>query len=364
MIVGGGVIGLAAALACKQSGMETIVLEKDRCGGQASGAAAGMLAPFSEIGEDPDDFFRLCLHSLRMFPDWVDTVRRLSGESFEYTQSGSFHVAFHEADLLELESRKRWQSEFSIEAELLEEGALKRRLPLLNAAAKAALFYPEESHVYAPAYVRALKIACVREGVVLHEHCGNTTVSLSANGFVAETETGETYSGDRLVLSAGAWSAQWEKMLGIRLPVFPIRGQICSYALSPGTLGSIVFTSQGYFVQKQSGQFVCGASEDVSGFDARVTERGIRRLQMWAEKMFPFLKKERLASSWAGLRPATQDGFPLIGKVPGRHDVILATGHYRNGILLSPITAHIVCNLLQDKEPHIAISAFDPGRFT
>ena len=170
-------------------------------------------------------------------------------------------------------------------------------------------------------------------------------------------------AGDRLVISSGAWSGLLERDLGIRIPVFPIRGQICSYDITPGHVRHMVFSSQGYMVAKRDGQLVCGASEDLAGFDSSVTEQGIARLEAWNYQMFPFVQELPPTFKWAGLRPATQDGYPLIGMLSTDERIIMACGHYRNGILLSPITANIVAQLLAGKENRTALQAFSPQRF-
>lgn len=363
MIIGGGVMGLASAFECAMRHDEVVVLEKGTCGGQASGAAAGMLAPFSEIGEDPDDFFRLCFESLKLFPKWQRDVKQQSGLPFEYNESGSFHAVFHEADALALETTMDWQNEQGAKAELLVQKELQRMEPEISKEITSAIYYPEEHHLYAPDYVKALEVACRKLGVAINEQTDVTKV-ISGEGQVAvETENGKSFRGDHLVVCSGAWAKQWADTFDLEIPVFPIRGQICAYHLPPGTVNQIVFTSQGYFVQKADGSLVCGASEDIAGFETSVTEKGISRLENWSKVVFPFLRGKRPDHQWAGLRPATRDGFPLLGKLPAAANVIFAVGHYRNGILLSPITAKTVGALIDSEKPVVPIEAFRPERF-
>lgn len=363
IVVGGGVIGLSVAFECARRDLDVVLLEKGRCGGQASGAAAGMLAPYSEISEDPDDFFRLCLASLKRFPQWQKDVKETSGIDFEYTNCGSLHTVFHEADRFELETRVSWQREFAIESRLLEGEELRRFEPALGDEVTAALYYPEESHLYSPDYVKSLEKACKRSGVYIWEHSGEINIESYDQEVVVQTQRGQFISGDRLVICSGAWSGRWEKEFGINIPVFPIRGQICAYNTPQAALNSIVFTSQGYFVQKENGSLVSGASEDIAGFDTSVTEKGIARLVNWGKKVIPQLDRKQPVHTWAGLRPATQDGFPLLGKLQKAPHVIFATGHYRNGILLSPITAMAVADLIEDKPSEVSLEAFRPDRF-
>lgn len=155
---------------------------------------------------------------------------------------------------------------------------------------------------------------------------------------------------DRLVVCAGAWSGEYERWFGLSVPIHPIRGQICSYEHQETEVRHMIFSSQAYWVGKRNARLVCGASEDVAGFETSVTERGIGRLIRSSNQLFPFLKGKETAHRWAGLRPATRDGMPMLGQVEGMPAVIMAAGHYRNGILLSPITAHIVADLLEEKQ--------------
>ncbi|TWI57829.1 glycine oxidase ThiO [Halalkalibacter nanhaiisediminis] len=364
LILGGGVIGLATAFELSRRDYDVTVLEKSTCGGQASGAAAGMLAPFSEIGEDPDDFFLLCLDSLRLYKQWQQDVKQAAKLDFEYSESGSLHAVYHEADVLSLQTRQSWQREFGAEAELITGNRLRELEPSLSEDVIAAMYYPEESHVFAPDYVRALEAACRHQGVTIVEHLESVEVCVWQNELLLQAADGRKFTGDRLVVCSGAWSKELEDIFGIRIPVYPIRGQICAYEVPVEQVKHIVYTSQGYLVPKGNGTLVNGASEDIAGFKTEVTEKGISRLTNWNKRIFPFLEKKTPFHTWAGLRPATQDGFPLIGKLEQASHVVFATGHYRNGILLSPVTAIAVADLLDNKQAYAPLAACKPERFT
>lgn len=405
IVLGGGIIGLSCALEMRLRGADVTVLEAGKCGGQASGAAAGMLAPYSENPEYPDEFFRLCRESLELYPQWQRRVRELSGMDFEYTECGSLYAAYHEADLLALESRLRWQREHGSSGEILRGAELFAAEPGLSREVVAALRTPEESHIYAPDFVEALKAACLKAGVVVRERLGELEptewergVEVRGNGgFDAESpaklarraddgknrtlggvdpaaENGTSRPGeavfraDRLVICTGAWAGKLSGRLGIRLPVQPIRGQICAYEWGAGEedhvpVRHMIFGSQGYLVQKANGTLVCGASEDVAGFDSSVTERGIARLLRWNKRVLPALGQAQPFRRWAGLRPATLDGRPLIGRLERAERIIFAAGHYRNGILLSPATAKLVADLAEGRQAEPWQTAFRPERF-
>ncbi|AJY73608.1 glycine oxidase ThiO [Paenibacillus beijingensis] len=368
IVLGGGIIGLSCALEAVRDGRAVTVIESQAFGGQASGAAAGMLAPFSENTEQPDPFFRLCLDSLRLYPKWLEKVEGLSGMKAEWLRTGSINAVFHEADLLPLQTRLTWQSPFTERAELVEGRQLRELEPLLSREAIAGVYIPEESHINAPLLVAALEKACRNAGVTLIEHAGELTEfivkdfhSVSSEITVGTSRAG-SFQADRIVLCTGAWSGIFENWFNIPVTVHPIRGQICAYEVPAGFVRHMVFTSQAYWVGKNNGTLVCGASEDVAGFDSTVTEHGIQRLCRWTSRMMPFLAGENPVHSWAGLRPATRDGWPLLGRVNGHPNIIMAAGHYRNGILLSPITAYHVGRLL-DGAVNEQLVAFAPERF-
>ena len=356
-IVGGGVIGLSIGYECQKRGNEVTIVEAGECGGQASGAAAGMLAPYSEIEEDPDDFFRLCQRSLQLFPEWQEEIKLVSKMDFEYSESGSLYCIFHEADRLSLETKQAWQSEFGVHSTILSGDKAREKEPELSSETVAALWCPEESHIYAPDYVAALLQACRNSGVHVMEHTGEAKLFDDETVVTNDREIKADYT----VIATGAWSMNWEEQVKCKLPVYPIRGQICAYE---GTsLNHIIFTSQGYLVAKENGSLVAGASEDIAGFDTNVTDHGIGRLEKWSKRVIPTLEAKQPFHKWAGLRPATQDGFPLIGRLNSNPRLLLAVGHYRNGILLSPITAKIIANEIEGISQDIAIENFRPDRF-
>ncbi|PRX71732.1 glycine oxidase [Cohnella sp. SGD-V74] len=351
LILGGGIIGLSSAWEAAKRGFRVTVLEAEEFGGQASGAAAGMLAPFSENTESPDAFFRLCADSHARYPDWVRELEELTGRSVELRGSGSLNVAFHEADFLSLRARLEWQSRYGTGFELLGASELRRLEPELSEQALGALYCPGESHVFAPKLVGALEEACRRAGVRLVAHAGRVAglERVAGTGVAVRTAGAGSWLADRVVVCAGAWSGFVREWLPVDVPVHPIRGQICAYDGKGGRIRHMIFSSQAYWVGKKDGSLVCGASEDVAGFERSVTEQGIGRLTRWSGRAMPYLRDVSPSRGWAGLRPATLDGWPLIGSVPEAPELILACGHYRNGILLSPATAAIVGDLLQGK---------------
>lgn len=364
IVAGGGVIGLACALECRRRGFRVTLVESGRFGGQASGAAAGMLAPYSENNEQPDAFYRLCRESLELYEEWLYQLRPYSSIDEEFVRTGSLNVVYYEADIQPMLQRITWQQATGARAEWVDAASVRRMEPALTEDVVGALYYPDEAHLYAPAYVRALEEACRKSGVTMIEGAGKLTVKEWQQGIVLQGETTSEVHGDLLILCTGAWSAEWQDIFDVHWPVFPIRGQICAYPSANGELQHMVFTSQGYAVGKRNGTIVCGASEDVAGFDTSVTDKGIGRLKSWNSRLIPALREREISYAWAGLRPATQDGYPFLGPIAGAEHIICAFGHYRNGILLSPFTARTVADWAEGRGVPEYMRAFDPLRFT
>ncbi len=201
-------------------------------------------------------------------------------------------------------------------------------------------------------------------GVTICDYLEEVHVESWKETIQLKAKNGQSFTGDRLVIASGAWAKELEEVFDISIPVYPIRGQICAYEIPVGQVQHIVYTSQGYLVPKANGTLVNGASEDIAGFNTTVTDKGIKRLTNWNKHILPFLADKIPFHTWAGLRPATQDGFPLIGELTNAPHIIFATGHYRNGILLSPVTGHIVSDLLEGKKERVPLAMFAPERFS
>lgn len=365
IILGGGIIGLSCAYEAAKRNYKVTLIEPGSLGGQASGAAAGMLAPYSEQLEQPDAFFQLCRRSLLMYERWTQEIEELSNCSAGLRNCGSLYVCKHEADIQPLLTRLLWQNEWQAGMEQLKREELLQLEPQLSKDIVAGLYNPAESHVDAPQLVRALIVCCKLMQVRLIEQAGAIEAVEQTDAGIRVKYAAEIKSicADRLIVCSGAWTSMYENSFNLTIPIHPIRGQICSYKNSAVTPAHLIFSAHAYWVMKSDGRLICGASEDVAGFNTETTEQGIGRLIRASENWLPALRGQQLYSCWAGLRPATKDGWPLIGPIDRTGRIIIASGHYRNGILLSPVTALITTDLLDD---HLScgITPFHPARFT
>ncbi len=361
LVVGGGVIGCAVAWALAERGLAVTLLERGALAGEASGAAAGMLAPFGEaLGEGP--FLRWALRALARFPSLAEQLRDASGVDPEYSASGILRVALEPDAARALEALAALPGADALAR--LEPREAFALAPGLSRAVVSAVFSPAEGHVRSPLLVRAYAGAAARRGARIE-------TGAPVGGLVREGERVlgvETPDGARaagaVVLCTGSGSRLASGWLGagFELPVAPVRGQIASLDAPSPPFGPILWSEGGvYLVPKRDGSVVAGATVERVGFDCRVTASGVAELLAGAARLVPALADATFRGAWAGLRPETPDGLPLIGPVPGAAGLYVAAGHYRNGVLLSPVTAELVADGLLGKgwrEP-----AFLPERF-
>lgn len=359
IVVGGGVIGCAVAyyLACE--GVRVDVLERGEIGGEASGAAAGMLAPLAEV-EDAGAFQALCVESLRLFPALASTLREETGIDIEYLTSGILRVALTDAEerrLRELAARPGCLPLHWLKAE-----ELRAFEPALSPEIRGGLYSPEEHQVNADRLVQAFARAAEAKGAALHRGRVSGLLIPGDHRVVGvRTANGDIIAG-HAVLAAGPWTGRLAAPLGTDLPVFPVRGQMMALP-SRSAPRHIVWGSAGYLVPKANGLVFAGATVEKVGFRRRTTAAGLRGLAAMASSLAPRLGAISPVDSWAGLRPGSADGLPLLGPLPGWEGVSVATGHYRNGILLSPITGRLIARSIIDGSPDEALGPFSPARF-
>jgi glycine oxidase len=361
IIVGGGVIGCAVGYYLTQAGASVTIVERGEIGGEASGAAAGMLAPLSESPR-PGPFVELCLTSLRLFPALAAALRQETGIDIEYLPSGILRVALTEDEERELRHRMEWQSALGLPLEWVDGEALRRLEPRLGPA-QGALYSPQEHQVSAGRLTQAFAQAAARRGAVLRQD--TTVTDLLTNGqriTGVRTSSGEV-SGGQVVLAAGPWTGAFARRLGVPLPVRPVRGQMLALADFALPLRHIVWGEAAYLVPKANGFLFVGATVEDVGFRASTTTKGQRGLQRGAHALVPSLAHSQVASSWAALRPGSPDDLPILGPVPGWDGLSVAGGHYRNGILLAPITGRLMAQLLTEGKTEVSLAPFSAGRF-
>jgi glycine oxidase len=357
VVVGGGVVGCAVAFELAREGLGVALLERGELAGEASGAAAGMLLPLGEA-PGPGPFLALGLRSLALFPALAAELRERSGIDPEHEPCGALHVAADPDAAARLAARARTLAAFG--AEWLDASEARGLEPRLGPRTLGAMLARAEAHVRSPLLVRALAAAAAALGARIET--GMPVLGLRREGervVGVETPAGPVAAA-RVVLCAGAWSPA---LAPFPLPVEPVRGQILALESPRPALGAIVVGPRCYLVPKRDGSVVVGATEERAGFDARVTAAGLAELLAGARELLPALGAASFRGGWAGLRPATPDGLPAVGPAPGAPGLLVAAGHHRNGVLLAPLTARLVADLVFGKSLPPEAAALAPDRF-
>lgn len=351
VVVGGGVIGLAAAWRLSQAGATVTVLERaERPPGGATRVAAGMLAPVGELTFGEPDLLELTLVAAELYPGFVAELEEATGLSTGYEVRGALHVALDRDEAEQLRRVHDLQRRMGLEAEWLPPSACRALEPGLTPSLSGGVVAPGEASIDPRALCAALVAALRERGVEVRTGTDVTAAMVEEARIVGvRTAAGETLRAGSVVVACGAWSgrADWLPEAS-RPPVRPVKGQILELrppAGAPAPAGRIVASERVYMVPRGDGRLIVGATVEERGFDTAVTAGGVHELLREAYRLLPEVAEMELVEAMAGLRPGTPDNMPLVGA--GALDgLILATGHHRNGILLAPLAAARVVDAL------------------
>ncbi len=364
-VVGAGVIGLACAWRAAQRGLRVKVLERDHPGSGASGVAAGMVAPVGEATWEEELLIQAALASHREWPAFADELAGTGGRP-SLLRHGALHVALDADEAAELRRRHDLMRSLGLEAEWLSGRECRSLEPGLGPSVFGGVHAPHEMGVDPSAVVESLHVACEAEGVkvVTGVEVTRALWDGDALGGVV-TSDGQEHRARSTVLAAGAWSgAQGWLPEAARPPVRPVKGQILTLrgSAEQPVAERIIVSERVYLVPRADGRVVVGATVEEMGFDVRVTAGGVHELLREAYRALPDVAELELERAVAGLRPGTPDNAPLVGR--GTVDgLVLATGHFRNGVLLAPLTARGVARLLDGEPMPGEVAVADPQRF-
>jgi len=353
LIVGGGIIGCALALKLAEERGEVIVVERNQPGREASWAAAGMLAPTSEGPHFSAAEAELAAASAALYPDWLDRLGEGARDVVGYRTEGTLQVAFTDEEAAELRT---------LPGELLTTAEARRLEPALSELILAAVFLPRDLQVDNRRLVAAVAERAKSAGVKLLTGASIAELQIeSGRATGVRTASGERLAAGAVVNAAGCWAAQLDPQ---RTPTRPMRGQML--ALHGGDATSlprhIVRSPRGYIVPRGDGRLVIGSTSEDVGYDKSLTPAGLRQLLAAALELVPSADSLPFADAWAGLRPDSPDHLPILGATD-IENYFVATGHYRNGILLAPITAQLVGDVILGRHPSLSLEPFSPHRF-
>lgn len=364
-------IGLAVARALARRGLSDVVLiERGSLGAESSSAAAGMLAPQAEA-DCADDFFHLARQSRDLYPAFAAALLEETGIDIELETTGTLYLAFTDDDVRELEKRYEWQCKAGLPLEMLRTEDARQLEPAISENVCAALRFPLDMQVENRRLISALAAATEKLGVRLVT--GTTVTFLKTDGRgVAGVETSHGFVSSNIVIVA---SGAWTSLLAMEssshraaksLPSFgiePVRGQMLCFEANPQIARHVIYSPRGYIVPRRDGRLLSGSTTEHVGFDSRVTAEGVSSILSAAMEISQRIGALPIQASWAGLRPRAADGLPVLGSYAEIDGLFYATGHYRNGILLAPITGELIAGAVVDKMDSTSLSIFSPDRF-
>jgi glycine oxidase len=354
VIVGAGIIGCAIARELAVRGTPAIVIDDRPVGGGATRASAGMLAPYVEA-HDRGPLLDLAVRSLDLYDDWIAGLRRDIDGDVEYRRIGTLEVALDESRATEL---RHAAAHAGVVTTWMAPDDARRAHPALGAIA-GALFTPAHGYVAAQQLATALADDAERHGTRFHRAA--VTAIAPGGPSVRVTTTDGIVEASRIILAAGAWT---NGINGVRTPPLrPVRGQLLQLGWTREPLSSIVWGPACYIVPRTDGSILVGATVEEVGFDERTTAAGVRDLLDAACELLPDVKSATFLDARAGLRPATPDALPVIGPDADDPRIVHASGHYRNGVLLAPITAMVVADWILEGRRDASFDAFGPARF-
>ena len=365
VIIGGGVIGLAIARELVRGGVSDVTLiERASLGAEASSAAAGMLAPQAEA-DRADDFFYLTCRSRDMYPKFASDLREETGLDIELETTGTLYLGFSDHDVHELKQRYAWQTEAGLPVQLLTPAEAQTLETGISDGVQLALKFPLDTQVENRRLVTALSTSNQQLGVRLVT--GTTVKTLNVkHGSICGIETSQgTVATPNVVIAGGAWTSTLnvpDKALP-DIGIEPVRGQMLCFEANPQIARHVVYSPRGYIVPRRDGRLLAGSTTEFAGFDRRVTAAGVQSITSSALEICPAISSLPLAASWAGLRPRAADGLPVLGPCAEIEGVFYATGHYRNGILLAPVTGELIAASIIEKAFDPALDIFSPDRF-
>lgn len=363
LIIGGGIIGLSLARQLQKKGFEKItILEKGKTGREASHAAAGMLAVQAETNK-PDAFFDFCNESNKLYPQIAEELFEETGVDIELDREGTLYLAFNERDEKELRERYKWQKKSGLTIEKLSAVETHKLEPFVSPEILGSLFFPNDWQIENRKLIHALEKYAEFNSVEIRENCKIKNLIIENGKIIGAQNEREKFFAETVVLATGAWTSLI-KAGSFTLPeIKPIRGQIIEFQTAKRLFGKVIYSQRGYFVPRRDGRILVGATVEDAGFDKTVSENATDFLRENALEMAPNLANLKIHDQWVGLRPFASDGLPVLGAVAEIENLFIAAAHYRNGILLAPITAKILADKIADNIESEYLKKFSPRRF-
>ena len=361
VVIGAGIVGCAVAYELARRGMHVRVLDRREVGQGATQASAGVLAPFIEAF-DRRQLLELTSRSLGLYDQFVSQVVEDSGAAIQYARTVTLEVALDDAGLKRLKAIQKSCEERGIRAELLKDRDLFSAEPHLSKSICGGLIVESHGFVGASDLTNALRRAAGAYGVTFETASAATRIAKNGSGIRIET-AGDDFVCDTVVMAAGSWSSRVEIDGTTPVPIRPVRGQLIHLGWPAPVLTRVIWSPSCYLVPWSDGTVLVGATVEEVGFDERATVSGVRALIDATQTVAPEVSEASFLDARVGLRPATPDELPVIGASSVFPGLVYACGHFRNGILLAPLTASVIGDLLVDETQDEVLDLTTPSRF-
>lgn len=359
VIIGGGIIGLSMAYRLSLEGASVTIIERGKPGREASWAGAGMLPPGNlDKSEYPEAMIRGLSDSI--WPQLTQELFELTGIDNGYRNSGGLEVRYR-SDESFLEDIQKWKDQ-EVPVEVLDQELLHQQEPALSRKLVQGYFLPTMHQVRNPRQISAIYSACVMHGV--NFRTDETVTELLREGdCIRGVKTDfDSISCDHVCIAAGSWSNRLLESLGVSNSIEPVRGQIVLLRTNPTILNHVIQVGPQYIVPRPDGRILIGSTMERAGYEKSTTASGIAGLIDFAIELVPELKNACVEKTWAGLRPGSEDGLPYLGRVENFENLSIASGHFREGLQLSPATAVLMTEHILQKETTIPLEPFSLSR--
>lgn len=354
---------MASAYFLSKGGAAVTLLEKGRTGEQATGASAGMLAPIAEA-KRPGPFLDLVVAALMDYESAVRDVENASGISTGYNIRSILRVAFSTEDEQKFANAIPMYEMANLPYHRLNGDQMREEEPALGGEVRSGILSPNEGQVIPRQLVQAYRAAAVANGAHIVEGTEVSEILVSDNRARGVRTLEGTIEAHTVLIAAGAWSSRFGTALGREIPVYPVRGQIVALRGLPVQIKHVLYSYSGYAVPWPDGRLLLGATQEEAGYDPRTTVSGVMQVLTGARHLVPGIDHAEIDEVWAGLRPGCADAVPLLGPVASVPNVWLATGHFRNGVLLGPYTARLISESILAGKPDPVLAPFLPDRQT
>ena len=361
VVIGAGIVGCAIAYELARRGLNVRVIDRREVGQGATQASAGVLAPYIEA-HDRRPLLDLTTRSLDLYDEFVARIVEDSGAAVQYVRTGTLEVAAGPDDMGRLRGIHAACVERGIAAELLDAGAVRRAEPQLGPGVRGGLLVESHGFIGVSELTAALRRAAAAHGVSFQTSAAVTRVEGNGAGIRIET-AGDAFACESAVMAAGSWSGHVEIDGASPVPIRPVRGQLLHLGWPAPPLRRVVWAPDCYLVPWSDGSVLAGATSEEVGFDERATVAGVRELIDATERLAPGAGNASFKEARVGLRPATPDQLPVIGPSAAVPGLVYACGHFRNGILLAPLTAELVGDLVIEQRLDAVLDITSPSRF-